>query len=54
MQVIHKTIAELLEEVTAQHPQRDAIIDLDKGVRYNFKGMSQEISWQAAGKAAVT
>lgn len=49
MQVIHKTIAGLLEEVAAINPLRDAIIHSDTGVRYNFEDVSREIDRIARG-----
>ena len=49
MQVIHKTISELLEEITAAYPQKDAIIHTEMDVRYNFKRLSREIDCSARG-----
>ena len=49
MQVIHKTISGLLDEVAALNPLRDAIIHSDMGVRYNFERLSQEIDRTARG-----
>jgi len=49
MQVIHKTIGGLLEEVAALNPQRDAIIHSEMGVQYNFERLSREIDRIARG-----
>jgi len=49
MQVIHKTIGGLLEEMAAAYPQRDAIIHTEMGERYNFKRLSREIDRSARG-----
>jgi fatty-acyl-CoA synthase len=49
MQVIHKTISGLLEEIAAAYPQQDAIIHTEMGVRYNFKRLSREINRSARG-----
>ncbi len=49
MQVIHNTIAGLLEEVADLNPLRDAVIHSDLGVRYNFKDLSREIDRIARG-----
>ena len=49
MQVIHKTIGGLLEEIAAAYPQQDAIIQSEMGVRYNFKRLSREIDRSARG-----
>jgi fatty-acyl-CoA synthase len=49
MQVIHKTIGEVLEEIAAAFPQKDAIIHTEMGVRYNFKDLSREIDRSARG-----
>ena len=49
MQVIHKTIAGLLEEVADLNPLRDAVIHSELGVRYNFKDLSREIDRIARG-----
>jgi fatty-acyl-CoA synthase len=49
MQVIHKTIAGLLEGIAAENPLRDAIIHTEMGVRYNFKHLSREIDRSACG-----
>jgi fatty-acyl-CoA synthase len=43
MQVIHKTINELLKEIAATYPQQDAIIHTEMGVRYSFERLSAEI-----------
>jgi fatty-acyl-CoA synthase len=49
MQVIHKTISGLLEEIAAAYPQQDAIIQTEMGVRYNFKRLCREIDRSARG-----
>ena len=49
MQVIHKTIGGLLEEIATAYPQRDAVIHSEMGVRYNFKRLSQKINRSARG-----
>jgi fatty-acyl-CoA synthase len=49
MQVIHKTINGLLEEVAAAYPQQDAIIHTERRVRYNFQRLSREIDRSARG-----
>ncbi len=49
MQVIHKTINGLLEEIAAAYPQQDAIIHTEMGVRYNFKRLAREIDRSARG-----
>ena len=49
MQVIHKTIGGLLDEVAVANPQRDAIIHSEMGARYNFKRLSREIDRSARG-----
>ena len=43
MQVIHKTINELLKEIAVTYPQQDAIIHTEMGVRYSFERLSAEI-----------
>ena len=47
MQVIHKTINELLGEIAAAYPQQDAIIHTEQGVHYNFKTFMREIDRSA-------
>jgi fatty-acyl-CoA synthase len=49
MQVIHKTIGGLLEEMAAAYPQQDAVIHSEMGVRYHFKRLSREIDRSARG-----
>jgi fatty-acyl-CoA synthase len=49
MQVIDKTINGFLEEVAAAYPQQDAIVDTERGVRYHFKRLIQEIDRSARG-----
>jgi fatty-acyl-CoA synthase len=49
MQIIHKTIGGMLQEVAALNPQRDAIIHSEMGVRYNFERLSREIDRIARG-----
>ena len=47
MQVIHKTINELLGEIAAAYPQQDAIIHTEQGVNYNFQAFIREIDRSA-------
>jgi fatty-acyl-CoA synthase len=49
MQVIHKTIGEFLEEIADANPRHDAIVHTAKGVRYDFRRLSQEIDRSARG-----
>jgi fatty-acyl-CoA synthase len=43
MQVIHKTINELLQEIAVTYPQQDAIIHTEMGVHYSYAHLSAEI-----------
>jgi fatty-acyl-CoA synthase len=49
MQVIDKTINGFLEEIAAAYPQQDAIVHTERGMRYNFKRLIQEIDRSARG-----
>ncbi|MGD9182717.1 MAG: AMP-binding protein [Desulfobacterales bacterium] len=49
MQVIDKTIADFLDEIAAENPQRDALIHSEMGVRYNFERLCGEIDRSARG-----
>ncbi len=53
MQVIHKTIGDMIEEIAAKNPQRDAIIHTEVGARYNFEQFRRAIDQSARGFLAA-
>jgi fatty-acyl-CoA synthase len=53
MQVIHKTIGEMLAEIAAAYPLHDALIHTETDGRYNFEQFIQAIDQSARGFLAA-
>lgn len=49
MKIIRKTIDQFIDTITHEHPNHDAIIHTEMGVRYNYGLLSQEIDLVAKG-----
>ncbi|XP_067913877.1 medium-chain acyl-CoA ligase ACSF2, mitochondrial [Heterodontus francisci] len=53
MPLISKTIGQCLEEIVNKHPDKEALVFLQDGVRKTFGQMKQEVDQMAAGLLAI-
>jgi len=49
MQVLLKTIGQILDDVAGEHAHRDALVHIENGVRWDYRGLSEEIDRVARG-----
>jgi fatty-acyl-CoA synthase len=49
MEIIRKTIGQMLNETAANHPNREALIHTDVGIRYNYSLLLWEVNRAAKG-----
>jgi len=49
MEFVRSTIGEMLAEISAEYPDRDALIHTERGVRFNYDLLSWEVGRAARG-----
>ncbi|MBL7174004.1 MAG: AMP-binding protein, partial [Desulfobacteraceae bacterium] len=49
MEYVRNTIGGILEKISQEYPDRDALIHTEKGVRFNYALLSWEVSRAARG-----
>lgn len=53
MELVHKTLGQLLDDTAARHPDRDALVYVDRGLRWSYAEFRRRVDLVARGLLAL-